>query len=192
MNERRFRKNVILTLVVYAAAIAALILVRVNFPDEKSIEYNTLRELIPLIIAIPAAWLAYSFQRRQSYLKDVRDLYSHMVSATQDAIQYTHLEKPNSSDFGRVQKSLSSATEEIRAVFLNLGQTEERVGLYPFEGIKTIGAALEELGFGDQLTPEARRTARSKIVDEWKELRKHFLSECDRGIPVNPHSPFLD
>lgn len=191
MNEKRFRKNVILILVVYAAAIAALIVVRVHFPDEKSIEYNTLRDLIPLIIAIPAAWLAYSFQRRQSYLKDVRDIYSHMVSATQDAIQYTHLEKPNQSDFGRVQKSLSSAIEEIRAVFLNLGQSEERVGLFPFEGMKTIVRVLNELGFGDQLTPEASRKARSKIIGEWKEVRKHFLSECARGVPINPHSPFL-
>ncbi len=108
MNEKRFRKNVILILVTYAAAITALIIVKINFPDEKSIEYNTLRDLIPLIIAIPAAWLAYSFQRRQSYLKDLRTLYSHLVSATQDAVQYTHLEKPNQSDFGRVQKSLQA------------------------------------------------------------------------------------
>lgn len=170
---------------------ATLVAVRFHFPDEKSIEYNTLRDLIPLIIAIPAAWLAYSFQRRQSYLKDIRELYSHMVGATQDAIQYTHLEHPYQSDFGRVQKLLSTTIEEVRAVFINLGQTEEHVGLFPFEGIKAIIEALNELGFGDHITPEARRTARCKIICEWKKVRKHFLSECARGIPVNPQSRFL-
>jgi len=191
MNEKRFRRNVILIILAYTLAIGALIIVCVIFPDEKSIEYKTLRDLIPLIIAIPAAWLAYSFQRRQSYLKNVRDLYSHMVRATQDAIQYTHLEKPSQEQFGNVQKSLSSTIEEIRAVFLNLGQTEERVGLYPFEGIKTIVGTLNGLGFGDDLTAENRKAARDSIIEEWKELRKHFLSECARGIPINPHSPYL-
>lgn len=191
MNQKRFLTNVSCILCVYTVTIIALILVRMSFPDEESIYYNTFRDLVPLIIAIPAAWLAYSYQRRQSYLKDVRDLYSQMVDATQDAIQYTYLEKPNQADFGKVLKSLSSLIEEIRSVFLNIGESEERAGLYPFEGIKKIHKAISNLGFGEKLNLDDRKRTRDTIVKEWKVVRRCFLFECARGTAVNPHSPYL-
>src|SRR5262245_44070945 len=115
MNERQFRRNVLGVIGVYVAVILIGLLLKLHFPDKDNPIYVTFKDLVPLFIAIPAAWLGYCFQRRQSYLKDVRDLWSKLVSSVQKAIQYTHLEKTEQPAFAAVNESLSTVTEELRA-----------------------------------------------------------------------------
>lgn len=191
MNANQFRSNALLVILVYALLVAIGILLRVWFPAEHSLEYATFKDLVPLAIAIPAAWLGYCLQRRQAYLRDVRDLWSKLIASTQDAIQYTHLLKPSQSEFSKTQKSLSVAIEELRGVFLNIGQSGGDVGLFPFESIKNIQKAISSLRFGEAVTPEKAAQARGEIIKNWKKLREHFLSECARGVPIKPDSPFL-
>ncbi|MHA6884640.1 hypothetical protein [Ralstonia pseudosolanacearum] len=154
--------------------------------------YATFKDLVPLIIAIPAAWLGYCFQRRQAYLKDVRDLWSKLVLSVQDSIQYTHLSAPEQPDYARVLKGLSVTTEEVRAVFANVGEAERRIGLYPYEGIKNIHGEISFLGFGEGFSREKATLARQRIVVLWKALRWHYLTELERGVPAHPDSPFLE
>jgi hypothetical protein len=151
----------------------------------------TTRDSIPLLIAIPAAWLGYCLQRRQSYLKDVRDLWSKLVPAVQDAIQYTHLTTPPQTEYAKLNRSLSIAIEELRAIFANVGARQGQAGLFPFEKIKTIQGIVSRLGFGEGVTTETAKSARTEIVGNWKLLRNHFLAELERGIPARPDSPFL-
>jgi len=191
MNASRFRLNALLVICVYVLLIATGISLRILFPGEKSLEYATFKDLVPLAFAIPAAWLGYCFQRRQAYLKDVRDLWSKLIAATQEAIQYTHLPNPPQSEFAKVQKSLSIAIEELRGVFLNIGQNEGGIGLFPFESIKQIHKIVSSLGFGEAATVVNAKQARAEIIENWKKLREHFLSECARGVPIKPDSPFL-
>lgn len=192
MNERIFRRNVFLVIAVYGLAIAVGIGLKLLDPSNKDAPvYATFKDLVPLIIAIPAAWLGYCFQRRQAYLKDVRDLWSKLVVAVQESVQYTHLRAPEQAEYGRVLKSLSVTTEELRAIFANVGEAEGRVGLFPFESIKEIHGKVSALGFGDQFKPETAAKARQEIVILWKKLRSHFLSELERGVPARADSPFL-
>ena len=192
MTERQFRANVISVIAVYLVVIASALVVRSMYPEKDALPYNTIRDLIPLVLAIPAAWLVYCFQKRQAYLHDVRTLWTKMIAATQEAIQYTHLTSPDQQTFASVQKSLSSVIDELRGVFVNLGESRSCVGLYPFEGMKTILRIVSEIGYGSTVTKLKSDNARVKIVEEWKKLRRSFLSECARGAPIRPDSPYLE
>jgi hypothetical protein len=192
VNERTFRRNVLLVIGVYGVAIAVGIGFKLLDPTNKDAPvYTTFKDMVPLIIAIPAAWLGYCFQRRQAYLKDVRELWSKLVMAVQDSVQYTHLRAPEQADYARVLKSLSITTEELRAVFVNVGEAEGKAGLFPFESIKDIHGKISALGFAGQFRGEEAAKARGEIVDLWKRLRSHFLSELERGLPARADSPFL-
>lgn len=190
MNARSFRLHVVLVIGVYLAIISAGVVLRFADSSTDSFFYKAFVDLVPLAIAVPAAWLGYCFQRRQAYFKDVRELWTKLVEVIQDAIQYTHLVSPPQSEFARVQKSLSTAVDEIRGVFMNLGQNEASVGLYPFESMKDICGIVSKLGFGNSVTPEKSKDARDEIVAKWKKLRLNFLGECSRGIPIDPDTPY--
>lgn len=191
MNARVFRRNVILVMCIYLILVVIGAVIRVVVSSPESLVYGAFKDLLPLAIAIPAAWLGYCFQRRQAYLKDVRDLWSKLVIAAQEAIQYTHLQNPPQSEFAKVQKNLSIVIEEVLGVFLNLGQAENTIGLFPFEGTKNIQKVISALGFGGVATPSNCLEARAQIIQDWKKLRTHFLSECARGEPIKPDSPYL-
>jgi hypothetical protein len=76
----------------------AAVIVRIQFPDRPDGRanpvYATYKDLLPLLIAIPAAWLGYCFQRRTSYLAALRTLWENLIPAVQQAIHYTHLAQP--------------------------------------------------------------------------------------------------
>jgi hypothetical protein len=192
MNDSIFKRNVILVITIYTIAlIAGIILKSIDPANRDSVPYNTFKDLVPLIIAIPAAWLSYCFQRRQAYLKDVKDLWAKLAGAVQDAIQYTHRTAPDQVEFGKVLKALSLATEEIRAVFANVGEDKNSVGLFPFESIKSIHKKVSSLKFGSEFKVDDAATVRCETVSLWKKLRSHYLSELERGVPANIDSPFL-
>ncbi len=192
MNARVFRQNVFVVIAIYSLAIVIGVGLKILDPSNKdAVAYGTFKDIIPLIIAIPAAWLSYCFQRRQAYLKDVRDLWSKMVGSFQDAVQYTHLNAPEQQEYARVLKSLSATIEEIRAVFANVGAEEINIGLFPFESIKQMRDEIADLGFGKNFKGETAKPVRDKIVACWKKLRTHFLLELERDIPVKVDSPFL-
>jgi hypothetical protein len=187
MNARTFRLNVAFVIAAYVLALA--VLATLAYGNHKA--YAPFKDALPLIIAIPAAWLGFCLQRRQAYLKDVRNLWTKLVAAVQDAIQYTHLSTPPRAEYAKVLKAISSVTEELRSVFSNVGESEGKVGLYPFERIKTIHAHVSRLGFGVAVTATSARETRAAIVENWKQPRVYYLGELERGIPANPDSPYL-
>ena len=192
MNDRIFKRNVLSVIALYVLALGAGVALRLIDPTSKdAVAYNTFKDLVPLIIAIPAAWLGYCFQRRQAYLKDVKELWSKLAGAVQDSIQYTHLTAPSQEEFATVLRTLSLATEETRAVFSNVGEGQDRVGLFPFESIKLIHGKVSRLSFGSDFKADQAVVARREIVGLWKKLRSHYLSELERGVPARIDSPFL-
>jgi hypothetical protein len=191
MNERRFKTNIFSVIAAYCVAVVLGVSLKIYDPGKDAPLYSTFKDLVPLIIAIPAAWLAYCFQRRQAYLKDVRELWSMVVVAIQDSIQYTHFRSPEQSDYGKVLCSLSTAIEEMRTVFMNVGEEGESIGLFPFESIKTIHTKVSSLGFGTHFNSEDAKAARYEIVELFKKLRRCYLAELQRGVPANIDTPFL-
>ena len=148
------------------------------------------KDLIPLIIAIPAAYLGFCFQRRSSYQQALRQLWTNLIASVQQAFQYTHLKRPSEKEYSETLLSLSVSIEEVRGVYSNLKVTKTYDGLYPFESLKEIHDTISKLNFGDS-DEKKTEAARKKIAFYWKNLRKTFLSEFDRPVPTVFDSPYI-
>ena len=175
---------------VYAAAIALGILLRIAFPTPNSIVYQTYRDLIPLIIALPAAFLAQAFQRRASYVQGLRALWSNMVAGVAAAVTYTELRSPSQEQYAEALRRLSVAIEEVRGFYANVPSGIARSGWYPFEPVKQIHDAVRALGFGDTTTPERRGETQERIFALWKPMRERFLAELEVEVPMHHHANY--
>lgn len=194
MNATRFRLNVMLVMVIYLlAAVLGLWLWTVHKPVQAEYAaYAVWKDLLPLVVAIPAAWLGYCFQRRQTYLKDVRELWSKMVPAVQTAIQYTHNTAPDAETFSKMMHELSTVIDEVRGVFSNVGEEEGTSGFFPFDSLKDIHDEVGALGY-TEYRPEVAKETRAKILRLWKlNVRRALLKELPRGEPEYPDSSFLE
>jgi hypothetical protein len=172
---------------VYALAIVAGIGLRIAFPAPGSLVYQTYRDLIPLIIALPAAYLAQAFQRRANYVQGLRALWSSMVGAIAAALAYTDTPAPSKEQFTDVLRRLSGAIEEVRGFYANV-PSGTGTGWYPFEPIKQIHGVVRALGFGDAATDARRDEAHETIVLLWKAARERFLKELDVELPTHTHT----
>jgi hypothetical protein len=91
----------------YAAAIVVGILLKAAFPEKDHPVYSTYKDLVPFVIAIPAAWLGLCVQQRNSYMQQLRKLWSDMVGCVQEGIQYTFLAKPTEDQYAKALSRFS-------------------------------------------------------------------------------------
>lgn len=174
----------------------ALIILGVIFSifdqSERRVVFSTFKDMIPLLISIPAAWLGYCVQRRSAYLQQLRSLWSKLVDAIQSSMQYTHLAQPTQQEYSIVLIKLSSAIDEVRGLFCNLGEMDKEVGLYPFEPLKDIYGLIEKLGYDNSFATDKADEVRKKVFALWKDVRQELLKEFDREEPTFPHSHWAD
>lgn len=182
MIRRRLFRTMFAVMAVYAFAL--LLGVALRLADASSPAYATYTDMLPLVIAIPAAYLAYCFQQRAHYLTSLRALWSRLVAAVSAAVVYTHVPAPSQTLYIETLKELGVVVEEVRGVFKNLPRRGDPVGWYPFEPVKQIYSEIETLGYGEAVTEAARRRARRRIVSLWKRNREKFLAEFDRDVPT--------
>lgn len=174
--------------IVYLLAVIAGVSIRIYDTTPDLAIYSTYKDMIPFIIAIPAAWLGYCLQRRSSYLQQLRILWSTLVKAVQKANQYTYIENPTRDQYSETLCSLSAAIEETRGVFKNLDEKANKIGLFPFEPIKDIFGLISDLDCDKQLTTVERKEKRDKIYALWADMRKELLKEFDREVPTFSHT----
>jgi len=153
--------------------------------------YEMFKDMILLIIAIPAVVLGYCLQRRLSYLQQLRLLWSTLVDAIQECMIYTRRAKPSEDQYLNVLRKLSVAIDEIRGVFDNLKGASGVRSLYPFEPIKDIYQLAEGLGY-EPGTESKRAEVRKKVFNLWRETRDELLREFDRELPTFSHSHWED
>lgn len=192
MTKKTIKRWFVSTVGCFVLLIGIGIGISVFDQTEKRVVFTTFKDLMPLAIAIAAAWLGFCVQRRSAYLQQLRSLWSKLIEAVQSAAQYTHSVKPSQEDFSKTLLKLSIAIDEIRGVFCNLGEGSKDVGLFPFEPIKTIYELVADLGFGDNFKAADAPATRNNIVHLWKEMRRELLKEFDREEPTWPHSHWND
>jgi len=152
---------------------------------------DILKDISTLLVAIPAAWLGYCFQRRSAYLQQLRTLYTKLVIAIQDCITYTHHANPTEAEYAKTLNTLSVAIEEIRGVFMNFPKENSTGGIFPFEAVKSMIDEVTSLKSGDDFKKDDAAKRRRNIVEMWKAIREPFLLEFDRDFPSYPVSPYL-
>ncbi|HTU24706.1 MAG TPA: hypothetical protein VMF30_04885 [Pirellulales bacterium] len=192
MTKRTVRRWFRAAVLLFVAMIAAGIGLSAADRSEHRVVYGTFKDLIPLMIAIPAAWLGFCVQRRSAYLQQLRSLWSKLIDAVQSATSYTYLEKPSQQDRADALLKMSIAIDEIRGVFCNIGETGREDGLYPFEPLKDIYCEIAELAPAEPFDSGHAIRTRKRIFALWKEVRRELLREFDREEPTFSHSHWAD
>ena len=190
MTRKQLQKTIFAVIGLYAIALIAGLIIYYVDNTEKKIHYQIFKDLMPLTIAIPAAYLGFCFQRRSGFLQALRQLWTNLITSVNSAIQYTHLTDTTDKQFGETLVLLSKSIDEVRGVYKNLKETEGDIGLYPFECLKEIHQLISKLGYGKLDTTKSTDT-RKRIRHCWGDLRKSFLSEFDRSEPTTFHSPYV-
>ena len=187
MSRRHLQSIVAWICVILGAIVAGYAILEFTHPKIAAI----LDTLFPLLVAIPAAYLAASFSRRNSHLQALRDLWGQLIPAAQTAIQYTHLEQPTQTQYARTLEALATAIDMLRGVFDNVA-TDRPPGLYPYENLKDIYKVIQWLGCGSGFrgTQDAKK-ARKCVTRLWQEMHSAMLTEFDRAVPMRPVSKYL-
>ncbi|MBL7915070.1 MAG: hypothetical protein JNL49_08490 [Bacteroidia bacterium] len=183
--------NRILLFVILFYIIVVLLAFHLNLNVSNQKYYTTLKELLPIIFAIPAAYIVFCFQRRNEYLKALRSVYSLLVEVYTDFMDYSYCQEKNDERYFKLKSCISKAIEEIRSVYENIDEIfDEDEGLYPFEPLKEIyHIDLEKLHNGD-FTFETNKQIRTTHYKKWKEIRINFIVELERtqtSFPVTKH-----
>jgi|SRR5271157_143353 len=182
-----------ITIAVYAAVIAGGLVLKALHPGKDDPVYSVYKDLLPLMVAIPAAWLAYCFHRRMSYLQALRSLWNDLVKAGKQAVEYTRWDTPRSEeDFRGTILELTKAIDSLRGVFRNVPRAGAPQGLYPYENLKDILKVIGWLGYGDRYTKDRANLAHDCIFRLWAEMHYALLQEFDTEVPVLPVGKYLN
>lgn len=192
MTKRSIMKWSIWAVAYLAALVVDGILLSAFDSTEKRVVYSTFKDLMGPLIALPAAWLGFCFQRRITYVQELRATWTKLVDAVQTVLQYTRLSAPTTNDYFSAATKMSAAIDGVRGLFTNLDETDTDDGLYPFEPLKDIYGLLATLGVGTAFTDGKAQETREKVLALWKDVRRELLKEFDRERPTFPHSHWDD
>ena len=187
MTSRKLRSVLAVSIGVYAAAVLAAIFLRIHAPAA----YPIYKDSLPLLIAIPAAYLAFSFQRRSAYMQALRSLWGNTIAAVAAARTYTDTPEPSADQYSKTLERLSTVVDECRGVFKNIPVPGDSKGWFPFEPIRQIFWEIRDLGHGAEATPEKRQYARVRLEEMWEGTRNQMLAEFDRDTPTHHHAEYV-
>ena len=149
--------------------------------------YEFLRDTSLLIVTVIAAYMAHIYQKRSTFLQNLREQWNDIVSVKGELIYYAHLEKPTVEDYLMSARQLSECIDNMRIVYSNVGETDECVGFYPYAPLHQMRMVMEGLDPRKGMpTPEQRYEARGEIWEAFKAIREHFLDEFDIEEPTKP------
>jgi hypothetical protein len=153
--------------------------------------YSLFKHLLPLATALPAAILAGTYQRRSSFLQQLRSTWTSLVDAVQDSVQFTHLSQPEPPAFAQLMKKLSVVVDDFRSLYKNLREDKSSRGFYPFESLKQIHETISKYYVTKDYSEETQRETRRLVIGLWRQVRGPVLEEFDRLAPTYFDSPFV-
>lgn len=149
--------------------------------------YEVIKDTSLLIFTVVAAYMAYVYQKRTTFLQNLREQWYEIVGAKAELIYYCHLENPTLEDYLLAARELSECIDTMRMVYSNVGETEELIGLYPYSPLHHMRLTMESLDPRKSTpTTEQRFAARGEIWDAFNAVREHFLDEFDIDEPSRP------
>ncbi len=146
--------------------------------------YDLLKDVIPLLVALLAAYFAQVLQQRAIFVASLRSLWAPLIEAKTMLLRYASDPDPTWDKYQDAYDSLSRAIDDVRSVYRNYGESKEYKGLYPYEPMHDMRKALRELGF-ENVDLERQRVARNRIQQAWDVLRPRFLAELGAPIPID-------
>ena len=149
--------------------------------------YEFIRDTSLLIVTVVAAYMAYVYQHRTTFLQNLRDQWREIVQAKASLIYYCHLAEPTLDDYLHAARQLSECIDNMRIVYANIGETDEWIGLYPYAPLHHMRIVMEKLDPRvAQATADQKYAARGEIWASFNAVREHFLDEFDIEEPTRP------
>ncbi len=147
--------------------------------------YELLKDVIPLLVAMLAAYFVQVLQQRAAFVTSLRSLWSCLIEAKTALLRYTWDPVPTWEKYQDAYDSLSRAIDEVRSLYRNHGESKDYIGYYPYEPMHDMRKALKDLGF-ETVDWERQQATRDKIEQAWYALRPTFLAELGAPMPSNP------
>lgn len=173
---------------VYVLAITAGVTVYYSDTTEKKIHYEIFKGVIPFVIALPAAYLGYCFQRRTAYQKSLLTLWTNLINSVNGAMQYTTKRQTTLDDYLTVTNALLKCIDEVSGIYRDKKEKANLL-IYPFKSLEAILHAIHALGFGELDKEKAIKTTK-KIGHHWQNIRSTLLSEFDRPVLTVVDRPY--
>ncbi len=149
--------------------------------------YEFIRDTSLLIVTVIAAYMAHIYQKRATFLQNLREQWHDIVTTKAELIYYCHLEKPTLDDYLLAARQLSECIDTMRIVYSNVGETDKLIGLYPYAPLHHMRITMESLDPRKGApTAEHRYAARGELWDGFNAIREHFLDEFDIEEPTRP------
>jgi hypothetical protein len=177
MTRIRLRITILLIILIYLIAILFGIYLFYNDTHEPKDKTNYIiyKDLIPLIIAIPAAYLVFCFQRRSNFLITLRQVWTDIVISVNNARQYILTTNPTEKDYNEALSKLSISIDQVRVLYKNIEETRTHQGLYAYESLKTIYSLIQDCR-PDILSKNSSSSIKDEIDYHWKNLRNTHIS----------------
>ena len=187
MTRRRQNRLLATVMAGLVLLIALALAAKLSGVPEALSFYEVIRDMSLLIVTVVAAYMAYIYQKRTTFLQNLREQWYEIVSAKAELIYYCHLEQPTLEDYLIAARELSECIDKMRIVYANVGETDGLIGLYPYSPLHHMRKVMESLDPRNRApTAEQRFAARGEIWDAFNAVREHFLDEFDIEEPTRP------
>jgi len=190
VTRKTLALRVISVITLYLVVILVAVLLRLPMSASASSTYSLYKDVMPLLIAIPAAYLAYAFQRRNAYMQALRAVWGPLTESISAALMFADSSKPSLEQQSEVLRKLSRSIEEVRALYKNVPAASNQKGWYPFEPLKQIYQLLREVDPSKARMENERKHTVDSCYTMWRESREQFLVEFDREVPTYHHAEY--
>jgi hypothetical protein len=147
--------------------------------------YEFMRDMSLLIATGGVAYLSNIFQKRSKFVESLEEEWRNIVR-TKSAL-LTYCEKPylGTDDYLAAFSRISETIDTMRIVYLNAGETEGLVGLYPYAPLHDMRRALQTLDprVTPDLSQDQKKLVKDTILQAFYALREIFLEELDLEEP---------
>ena len=151
--------------------------------------YDYMKDMALIIITVIAAYLANVFQKRSSFVNSLEREWRGIVQTKTALYRFTEKDNPSHEDYLDAFCTISATLDNMRIVYENVGESDDLVGLYPYEPLHDMRRAIATLDPKNNATPPtvaARKCVRDAILQSFSALRENFLEELDIEQPTHP------
>jgi hypothetical protein len=150
--------------------------------------YEYLRDMSLLIATGGVAYITNVFQKRHGFVDALKEEWRDIIATKSALFAYTQLEQPTLEQYIATFCKLSETIDNMRSVYRNVGETDNLIGLYPYEPLHDMRRALQTLDPRKTPSPDtdARNLVRNSILQSFYALRETFLEELDLEQPDHP------
>ena len=150
--------------------------------------YEFMRDMSLLIATGGVAYISNIFQKRSKFVESLEEEWRNIVRTK--SVLLTYCDKPylGTDDYLAAFSRISETIDTMRIVYRNAGETEGKIGLYPYAPLHDMRRVIQTLDprVNTEPTQEQKKLVKDAILQAFYGLRETFLEELDLEEPDHP------